>query len=178
LLQQHVVELFKKVKPLKNIEEIKIKAIRLFEDEYLAKILGFCCQKVNTREEAEDLASEIALEVLKVFFNIPDGVFTLCREIIKNNIETNNLSEEQKYLFSIALQKKLFLKDGDTFKHNYYFIERDGLEKLSELAVNKLYPKVKKLFNTAYQIVLDEYKETVPKHLHWQMGNFLSNHLN
>ena len=25
--------------------------------------------------------------------------------------------------------------------------------------------------------MLDEYEAAVPKHLHWQMGNFLSNHL-
>ena len=36
-----------------------------FEKEYLAKVLGFCYQKVNTREDAEDLSSEISLEVLK-----------------------------------------------------------------------------------------------------------------
>lgn len=111
-----------------------------------------------------------------VFFDIPDGVFALCREIVKNNMAAKNLSEEQKYLFSIALQKKLFIKDGDAFKQNYYFVERNGWEKLEELAY-ELYPQVDKYFNTAYQLVLDEYEATVPKHLHWQMGNFLSNHL-
>ena len=25
---------------------------------------------------------------------------------------------------------------------------------------------------------MEEYETTVPKHLHWQMGNFLSNYLN
>ncbi|MDD4496406.1 MAG: RNA polymerase sigma factor, partial [Eubacteriales bacterium] len=39
--------------------------LKLFEEEYLSKILGFCYQKVNTREDAEDLSSEIALEVVK-----------------------------------------------------------------------------------------------------------------
>ena len=28
-----------------------------------------------------------------------------------------------------------------------------------------------------YDIVLEEYEKTVPKHLRWQMGNFLSNAL-
>lgn len=111
-----------------------------------------------------------------VFFDIPDGVFALCREVVKDNIAVEDLSEEQKYLFSIALQKKLFIKDGDAFKQNYYFVERNGWEKLEELSY-ELYPQVDKFFNKAYQLVLDEYEATVPKHLHWQMGNFLSNHL-
>lgn len=40
-------------------------ALKRFEEEYLEKILGFCYQKVNNREDAEDLSAEIALEVLK-----------------------------------------------------------------------------------------------------------------
>lgn len=40
-------------------------ALKRFEEEYLEKVLGFCYQKVNNRENAEDLSVEIALEVLK-----------------------------------------------------------------------------------------------------------------
>lgn len=112
-----------------------------------------------------------------VFFSIPDGVFALCREIIKSNISVHNLSEEQMYLFSIAIEKKLFIKEGNTFKQNYYFVDRNGCVKLEELAY-ELYPQVYEIFFKAYRFILDEYKATVPKHLHWQMGNFLSNHLN
>ena len=39
------------------------------------------------------------------------------------------------------------------------------------------YGKVKNYFVRAYQLILGEYESTVPKHLHEQMGNFLSNHL-
>lgn len=40
-------------------------ALKRFEEEYLEKVLGFCYQKVNNRENAEDLSMEIAVEVLK-----------------------------------------------------------------------------------------------------------------
>ncbi len=39
--------------------------LKQFEDEYLAKILGFCYQKVNNRADAEELSSDITIEVLK-----------------------------------------------------------------------------------------------------------------
>jgi len=38
---------------------MKNELITLLEDEYLAKILGFCYQKVMNREDAEDLAADI-----------------------------------------------------------------------------------------------------------------------
>lgn len=111
-----------------------------------------------------------------VFFDIPDGVFAVCREIIKGNLSPDHLTDEQKYLFSIALEKKLFFKDGDSFKQNYYFIRHSEMEQLEQLAY-EFYPIAQKYFNKAYDLVLYEYKATVPKHLHWQMGNFLSNNL-
>lgn len=112
-----------------------------------------------------------------VFFDIPDGVFALCREIIKGKISPNELNDEQKYLFSIALEKKLFVKTKDSFKLNYYFIyqkERHIIEELS----HTFYNTAKEYYKTAYNLILKEYMCGVPKHLQWQMGNFLSNHLN
>ena len=40
--------------------------LRLLGEEYFDKILGFCILRMNTREEAEDLAQDIALELLKI----------------------------------------------------------------------------------------------------------------
>ena len=111
-----------------------------------------------------------------VFFDITDGVFALCRKIIKGTLTPDKLTDEQKYRLSIALEKKLFIKDGDSFRQNYYFVEHKELERLQQLAY-EFYPTVQKYFDRAYRLVLDEYKSTIPKHLHWQMGNFLSNHL-
>lgn len=112
-----------------------------------------------------------------VFFDIPDGVFALCGEIIKNNIAIKDLSEDQKYLFSIALQKKLFIKDGDIFRQNYFFVEQNSKKMIEKLAY-ELYPQVKEYFEKAYGLILDQYRADIPEHLHWQMGNFLSNYLN
>lgn len=111
-----------------------------------------------------------------VFFETPDEVFVLCRDIIKGNININELNEEQKYLFSIAFEKKLFIKTDSGYKQNYYYInyaEWRELEKLAQEFYNTAFP----LIECAWKIVTDEYVPTVPKHLHWQMGNFLSNHL-
>lgn len=112
-----------------------------------------------------------------VFFDTPDEVFALCRDIIKGIVSIDQLNEKQKYLFSIALEKKLFVKTDTGFKQNYYYIdyaERIELEKIAR----EFYNEVSPLIERAYKIVLNEYAETVPKHLHWQMGNFLSNNLN
>lgn len=111
-----------------------------------------------------------------VFFDIPDGVFSLCRKIIKNEISTDDMDDEQKYLFSIAVEKKLFIKKDAGFQQNYYFVERSIWEKIQHISY-ELYDKVKIYFDKAYAQILDEYERTVPKHLYWQMGNFLSNHL-
>ena len=110
------------------------------------------------------------------FFDIPNEVFELLREIIKGNIKIDELNEEQKYLFSTALEKKLFVNENGTFKPTYYYIngkERRELEKMAQ----EFSASVASLVESAYKIVLEEYEKTVPKHLHWQMGNFLSNYL-
>ncbi len=112
-----------------------------------------------------------------IFFGTPDAVFALCREIIKGNINVKDLNEEQKYLFSIALEKKLFVKTDSGFKQNYYFVERAERKEIEELA-NEFFKTVSPIIERAWRIVLDEYFSTVPKHLHWQMGNFLANYLN
>lgn len=112
-----------------------------------------------------------------VFFDTPDAVLALCRDMIKGNADIQTLGEEQKYLFSIALEKKLFVKADGGFRANYYYVnrsERQGIERLADT----FYATAAPFFQTAYDLVLEEYADSVPKHLRWQMGNFLSNHLN
>lgn len=112
-----------------------------------------------------------------VFFDIPDGVFELGRGIIKDEIDINNFTDEQKYIFSTALEKKLFINTSDGFKLNYYFVPRYEYKEIENLAYS-FYDEAKVEFAKAYNLVLDEYLPKIPKHLHWQMGNFLSNNLN
>lgn len=112
-----------------------------------------------------------------VFFDIPNGVFALCRDIIKGNFITDKLDENQKLLFSIAVEKGLFTKSEYGFNQNYYFIPEEQMKTIQMLAKD-FSKQADVLFQKAYNIVLDEYMKDIPKHLHWQMGNFLSNHLN
>lgn len=107
---------------------------------------------------------------------MPDGVFALCREIIKGNLSPHRLSEEQKFLFSKALENKLFIKNGDGFRQNYYFIEKQERKQLEQLAY-AFYPQANRYFDKAYRQIFNAYKTMVPKRLHWQMGNILSNFL-
>lgn len=112
-----------------------------------------------------------------VFFDTPDAVFALCREIIKGGISPDQLDDRQKYLFSIALEKRLFFKTSDGFKPNYYFVPRKERQQIEEIA-QEFYGEVEEILKNAYELVKKEYQSLVPKHLHWQMGNFLSNYLN
>ncbi|MCL2519064.1 MAG: hypothetical protein FWF15_10925, partial [Oscillospiraceae bacterium] len=111
-----------------------------------------------------------------IFFDLPHGVFALCREIIHGK-PVDELDESEKYLFSIAIEKKLFIKDGDEYRLNYYFVEREEYIKIEELA-KEFYATAEKYFAQAWQTILAAYKSDVPIHLRWQMGNFLSNNLN
>lgn len=110
------------------------------------------------------------------FFDLPDEVFALCKEIQKGTLSIRELNEEQKYLFSIALEKKLFCKDGETFRPNYYYVGREGRETLERIAED-FYREAEPFMRRLYDLVLQEYAAGVPEHLRWQMGNFLSNHL-
>lgn len=68
------------------------------------------------------------------------------------------------------------MKDGERFRQNYFYVgkkEREAIESLAE----EFYGTAKSYFSKAYEIVLEEYEQDIPKHLRWQMGNFLSNHL-
>lgn len=109
-----------------------------------------------------------------VFFSLPDEVFSLCKQIIKGEKSANSLSEKDKYFFSLALENKLFIKENEKFKQTYYFVEREQRGQLERLSY-EFYEEVKHIFKKAYDIVLNKYAAGVPKHLHSQMGNFLSN---
>lgn len=111
------------------------------------------------------------------FFATPEAVFELCREIIKGNVNISDLNDEQKYLFSIALEKKLFVKTENGYTQNYYYINRKEYKELVDLGA-EIGPELLPLVHKAYGIIRSEYEKTVPEHLHWQMGNFLTNGLN
>jgi len=111
------------------------------------------------------------------FFNIPVGVFAVCRDIIKRIKDPANLNEDDKLLFSYAIENSLFIKTDDGFKLNYCFIGKEEM-KFMRFLCDSFYEKASIYFNRAWTIVTTEFEKIIPKHLHWQMGNILSNYLN
>ncbi len=111
-----------------------------------------------------------------VFFNLPNGIFELCKKIIKGELQPDLLNEEQKYLFSVAIENGLFVKKNGVFMPNYFFIDSKGRHMVEKLAL-EFYDIALPFYKIAWKQVLEEYEATVPKHLHSQMDNFLSNHL-
>ncbi len=111
-----------------------------------------------------------------VFFDIPEGVFRLCGGILAGKTDPAALSDDQKYLLSIAIDKHLLVKDGDTFLPNYYFCKYDRLVELAELT-NEVYPQFKPYLDAAYKIITYTLVPDVPKHLLPQAANRLSNNL-
>ena len=110
------------------------------------------------------------------YFDIPNEVFALLRQIIKGERVIDKLNEDEKYLFSIAIEKKLFVSKDGSFTQNYYYIGKNELRELEAMA-QEFAKSVCDIVKSSYKLVLDEYEASVPKHLHWQMGNFLSNAL-
>jgi RNA polymerase sigma factor (sigma-70 family) len=111
------------------------------------------------------------------FFELPDGVFALGREIIEKRVVPEDLDEARKYLFSTALEKRLFVREDGGFRQNYYYAAAAEYRELERLALG-FYPEAAQYFQTAWERILRAYEADVPKRLRWQMGNFLSNNLN
>lgn len=75
------------------------------------------------------------------------------------------------------IQSVCHIKAGTCFKQNYYFVKSEERRAIEKIALD-FYDTAFPYFKKAYDIILKEYLGGVPKHLHWQMGNFLSNRLN
>lgn len=111
-----------------------------------------------------------------VFFDIPEGVFRLCGGILTGKTDIAALSDDQKYLLSIALDRHLLIRDGDSFLPNYYFCKYDRLVQLAELT-NTVYPQFRPYLDTAYGIIKSALVPDIPKHLTEQAANRLTNYL-
>ena len=112
-----------------------------------------------------------------VYFDIPPGVFTLCREIITGIKEPDKLNEDDQLLFSHAIESKLFLRTDDGFQLNYCYLGKEQMNFIEKLC-GGFYETAYQYFKTAYDMITEEFEKLVPKNLHWQMGNLLSNYLN
>jgi RNA polymerase sigma factor, sigma-70 family len=110
------------------------------------------------------------------FFDIPNGVFALCREIIKGKKQIETLGEDDKLLFSHAVESGLYLKTNDGFKLNYCYIGEAQMKQIKSIC-DGFYSEASEHFRTAHALITDEYKKQIPKQVQWQMGNLLSNQL-
>ncbi|MBO5352096.1 MAG: RNA polymerase sigma factor [Lachnospiraceae bacterium] len=111
------------------------------------------------------------------FFEIPDELFQLQKQVLCGDITGENLEKEQKLLVSYGVEKKLFHMEGEQFVPDYYYVMESERHQLLDLGL-EFYTMEKPLFQKAWKLVREEQEKTVPKHLHWQMNNFLSNALN
>lgn len=111
------------------------------------------------------------------FFELPNGMLTICSQVAKDGTRLLVLEQELKEVISEGIRRKLVYKEDDVVKTNYYYVGETEAEQLVELAA-ELYKSVEPIFLKAWKLVLAEHEKNVPKHLHWQIGNLLSNALN
>ena len=81
----------------------------------------------------------------------------------------------RSYLFSIALEKKLFVKEGGRYRPTFYGVSHEAFVTLNEIAV-EFGRQAEDIFLRVKEIVWEHYAISVPRELAWQMGNLLSNH--
>ena len=111
------------------------------------------------------------------FFDIFNAMFRFYGLVLSGQVPAGYMEAAQKVILSEGVQHKLFSKEGDGFQANYYYVEESELEQLFQLAM-EFYKEAEPVFTQAWKIITEEFEKTVPKHLHWQMENFLSNYLN
>ncbi len=105
-----------------------------------------------------------------VFFDLPAEGIKNCGKILNNRAV-----EEDKYceMIAEAMKWKLLSKHGEAITPNYYRITEEALLQIFPF-VQSFYETAKPYFETAWKLILKEFEPAVPKHLHGQMGNFLS----
>ncbi|MCM1027773.1 MAG: sigma-70 family RNA polymerase sigma factor [Roseburia sp.] len=111
------------------------------------------------------------------FLEIPGEVFALCGRVAEGKLKVGELEGKEKYLFSIALERKLFVETADGFSQNFFYVageEHDAIERMAQ----DFYEETAEFYEKAYDIILRQYVKSIPPHLYWQMGCILSFKLN
>lgn len=111
------------------------------------------------------------------FFELPSGMLSICGQAAKDGTSLSVLGPELKEVVSEGIRRNLVYKEDDVVKTNFYYVGEAEAEQLVELAA-EFYKIAEPIFLKAWKLVLAEHEKNVPKHLHWQMGNLLSNALN
>ncbi|MBQ4576027.1 MAG: RNA polymerase sigma factor [Clostridia bacterium] len=113
----------------------------------------------------------------QTYFDLPEEVFDLCRRFAEGKLDTDALTEEDKFHFGIAIEKKLITRTEQGYRQNYYYANTGACKRLIAIAED-FYSIAKPYFDAAWKLVLDIYLPTMPKHLEWQKGNLFANNLN
>ncbi|MCM1188422.1 MAG: RNA polymerase sigma factor [bacterium] len=111
------------------------------------------------------------------FLEIPGEVFALCGRVAEGKLKIGELEGEEKYLFSVALERKLFVETVDGFSQNFFYVageEHDAIERMAQ----DFYEETAEFYEKAYDIILRQYVKSIPPHLYWQMDCILSFKLN
>ncbi len=113
------------------------------------------------------------------FFSIPTEVFALSTDLLEGRKRLDCLTEEDKYLFSLAVENKLWLRQGERsdFALNFYFIDFAADTELAGI-FKEFYPTLEPLISEAWNGIRKRHEAGIPSDLQWQMGNLLSNGLN
>lgn len=109
------------------------------------------------------------------YFEVPNEALALGGRVVSGQADPSTLGEEDKYLFSVLLEKKLFVKEESGYRPTFCFIPRSGLDALYCMA-SELSERMETLFLRAKDIVWAHFAPYVPRGLESQMGNLLSNY--
>ena len=112
------------------------------------------------------------------FFDLPDAVFALSADLIEGRRSFDTLEAEEKYMLSLAVEKKLWLRREDgSFALNFYYIDLNTDGELANI-LKSFYPDAEPLIGRAWELIRKTEGAGIPAELRWQSGNFLANALN
>ena len=113
------------------------------------------------------------------FFEANDALFRVFGILSQGKLDwaEEHLETVEKYVLSEGIKQKLFRLEKEKLLPNFYYVGEEEAEVIFELAM-EFYNVAEPMFEKAWSLIRAEYEKTVPKHLHWQMNNFMTNLLN
>jgi len=89
----------------------------------------------------------------------------------------DKLKNVEEIVFAEGIKQKLFHLEEEKPVADFYYVGEEEGNEILKLAM-EFYEVAEPLFEKAWSLIRAELEKTVPKHLHWQMNNFLTNVLN
>lgn len=131
----------------RNIVEQNVRdIIEQYEKNYLSKVFGFCRCKMRSREDAEDLASEISIEVIKTIQsgkkieNLNAFVWSVSNHMfckwLRSKKRRTAVCFDESYVFSDSPDSEYILKEQTNILRREIALLS---EKLSEISSTLLF---------------------------------------